>query len=64
MSNQINLSPIISRLKEVQGDQSLRMVANDIGISAATLCRFQNGKCPNLSTLIKICKYLQIDINL
>ena len=49
------------RVKEKRGSRKLREVATEIGISAATLMRIENGRVPDLGTFGKICKWLDID---
>jgi len=40
----------------------VRYWANQIGISSATLSRVTNGKCADLDTTLKICTWLEIEI--
>lgn len=48
-------------LMERRGTRGIREVAEEIGISAATLSRVERGKLPDLITFQKICKWLRID---
>lgn len=48
-------------IKEKRGDRGLREVANEIGISHATLSRIENGKLPDIETFKKICEWLNVD---
>ena len=41
---------------------SLRKASDASGISAATLCRIENGEVPDVFTLTKLCKWLGISI--
>lgn len=40
-----------------------RTAANEIGISAPTLSRLNNGRPPDLITYYKCCKWLNLDMN-
>jgi transcriptional regulator with XRE-family HTH domain len=44
-----------------RGDRGIRAVAEEIGISPATLSRVERGKMPDLETFGKICKWLRVD---
>lgn len=48
-------------IKETRGSRKLREVATEIGISAATLMRIENGRTPDIGTFAKVCKWLKID---
>jgi transcriptional regulator with XRE-family HTH domain len=49
------------RAKEARGDRGIRMVADEIGVSAATLSRVERGLMPDLETFGKICRWLKVD---
>jgi transcriptional regulator with XRE-family HTH domain len=49
------------RILEKRGATGLRAVANEIGISPATLSRVERGKLPDLETFQKICRWLDVD---
>lgn len=51
------------QLKRKRGNRGIREVANEIGISHATLSRIESGKQPDLDTFTKVCKWLEIDPN-
>lgn len=51
------------KLKQKRGNRGIREVANEIGISHATLSRIESGKQPDLETFTRICKWLEIDPN-
>lgn len=57
----ITLQMLGNQLRERRGDRGLREVANDIGISVATLSRIERGRLPDLETFGKVCQWLQID---
>ncbi|SRR6266566_540130 len=48
-------------LRERRGGRGIRDVANEIGISAATLVRLEAGRVPDLGTFQKICSWLKIN---
>ena len=48
-------------LRERRGGRGIRDVANEIGISAATLVRLEGGRVPDLATFQKICSWLKVN---
>ena len=54
----LRLGPL---LRERRGSRGIKAVAEDIGISAATLTRVEAGRLPDLQTFKKICVWLKID---
>ncbi|BAJ83266.1 Xre family transcriptional regulator (plasmid) [Acidiphilium multivorum AIU301] len=44
-----------------RGGRGVRATAADVGISAATLSRVENGHMPDLETFAKICRWLDRD---
>lgn len=55
------LSSLGTLLRDRREDKGLREVANEIGVSSATLSRVENGKLPDLGTFAKLCRWLQLD---
>lgn len=49
------------RILEKRGATGIRAVANEIGISPATLSRVERGKLPDLETFQKICRWLDVN---
>ena len=49
------------KLLEKRGERGIREVADEIGISAATLSRVERGHLPDLRTFGKVCAWLGID---
>ena len=49
------------KVKLQRGNRGIREAAKEIGISAATLSRIEQGKQPDISTFGKVCKWLGID---
>jgi len=44
-----------------RGERKLRETAGEIGISAATLMRVENGRIPDVETFGKLCRWLKVD---
>ncbi|SRR2546427_10835905 len=59
--SRLTLEGIGPLLKEKRGDQGIREIAKEIGISPATLSRIERGKVPDLETFSKICRWLKVD---
>lgn len=47
-------------VKEKRGEIGLRALGKEIGVSAATLSRIENKKEPDVTTLAKVCVWLEI----
>jgi transcriptional regulator with XRE-family HTH domain len=56
-----NLQVFGRRAKEARGDRGIRTVADEIGVSPATLSRVERGLMPDLETFGKICRWLKVD---
>jgi transcriptional regulator with XRE-family HTH domain len=48
-------------LRDRRGVRGLRQIAQEIGISAATLTRIEGGRLPDIGTFQKICSWLKIN---
>ena len=48
-------------LRERRGGRGIREVAQEIGVSPATLTRIEAGRLPDLLTFRKICAWLRIN---
>lgn len=59
MSSLENLGRLV---RDKRGDRGIREVANEIGISHATLSRVERGFLPDLERYQKICKWLGVPI--
>jgi hypothetical protein len=46
----------------IELDQELRVVGEDIKVSASTLSRLENEHIPDLLTYAKVCKWLKKDM--
>ena len=56
-----NLQSLGPKIIEKRGNRGIRDVAQEIGVSPATLNRIENGNVPDLETFRKICLWLKID---
>ena len=57
----IRLDRIGPLVRERRGDRGIREIAAEVGVSAATLSRIENGKLPDLDTFGKLCRWLDVD---
>jgi transcriptional regulator with XRE-family HTH domain len=48
-------------LQRKRGSMGIRAAAGEIGISAATLSRIENGRIPDIDTLRKVCTWVGVD---
>lgn len=48
-------------LRDRRGGRGIREVAQEIGISAATLTRVEGGRLPDIATFQKICSWLKVN---
>ena len=46
---------------ERRGGRGVREVAEEIGVSSATLSRVERGNLPDIETFTKICRWLKVD---
>jgi transcriptional regulator with XRE-family HTH domain len=60
---EIAIGVLAERLKSKRAGQGVRAVAKEIGISAATYSRVENGNVPDLETFRKLCVWVAIDPN-
>ena len=59
--SEISMETLVQQLKEKRGGQGIRRIAEQIGISPATLSRVERGNLPDLETFGKICSWLELD---
>lgn len=57
----LNLDKLSRDLVRERGETGLRVAAQEIGVSAATLCRVENGCAPDLISFAKLCRWLNAD---
>lgn len=48
-------------LRERRGGRGIRVVADEIGVSPATLTRVEGGRLPDIETFKKICQWLKVN---
>ncbi len=48
-------------LRERRGGRGIRVVAEEIGVSPATLTRVEAGRLPDIETFKKICQWLKVN---
>jgi transcriptional regulator with XRE-family HTH domain len=48
-------------LRDRRGGKGIREVANEIGISPATVTRVEGGRLPDIATFQKICSWLKVN---
>jgi transcriptional regulator with XRE-family HTH domain len=58
---EISLETLVKQLKEKRGAQGIRVTAEQIGVSPATLSRVERGNLPDLETFRKVCEWLGVD---
>src|SRR5688500_569962 len=56
-----SLSNLGTLVRKKRGEARLREVAEDIGISAPTLMRVENGRIPDVATFGKLCNWLEVN---
>ena len=59
----LRLGQIGALVREQRGERGVREAAREVGVSAATLSRIENGKQPDLGTFEKLCRWLKINPN-
>jgi len=60
MATSIDSSKLSHMIKSKRGKEGLRAAAKDIGISAPTLSRIEQGNLPDIDTYVKICEWLKV----
>jgi transcriptional regulator with XRE-family HTH domain len=56
-----NLQLFGRKAREARGGRGIRDVAEEIGVSPATLSRVERGLMPDLETFGRICRWLKVD---
>jgi transcriptional regulator with XRE-family HTH domain len=57
----IRIDRLAQRIQERRAGKGIRETASEVGVSAATLSRVENGGIPDLETFGKICRWLAED---
>lgn len=60
MATSIDSQKLSGMIKSKRGKQGLRTAAKEIGISAPTLSRIEQGNLPDIETYVKICEWLSV----
>src|SRR5688572_9822745 len=60
MSKKIDTGKLSSMIKSKRGDKGMRDVSKEIGVSAPTISRIEQGKVPDVDTFIKLCEWLGV----
>ena len=58
---EVSLANLGQALRDRRGARGLREVAEQVGVTAATLSRVESGKCPDIHTFKKICVWMGLD---
>lgn len=60
MSKKIDTVRLSNMIKGKRGNKGLREVSKEIGVSAPTLSRIEQGKVPDVETFMKLCEWLEV----
>lgn len=60
MSSILDTKKLSEMIKSKRGSIGLRKLASQIGISASTLSRVEQGNLPDIDTYIKLCDWLDV----
>lgn len=60
MSNSLDTLKFSEMIKSKRGKTGLRQLAAEIGVSASTLSRVEQGNLPDIDTYIKLCEWLEV----
>jgi transcriptional regulator with XRE-family HTH domain len=60
MASKLDSEMLASTIKSKRGNLGLRDAAMQIGISAPTLSRIEQGNLPDIDTYVKICEWLNV----
>lgn len=60
MSASLDTQKFSEMIKSKRGKTGLRQLASEIGISASTLSRVEQGNLPDIDTYIKLCEWLEV----
>lgn len=60
MPKKIDTVKLSNMIKTKRGDKGLRDVSKEIGVSAPTLSRIEQGKVPDVETFIRLCEWLEV----
>lgn len=60
MSTSINTTKFSEMIKSKRGSKGLRILSSEIGVSASTLSRVEQGNLPDIETYLKLCEWLEV----
>lgn len=60
MSTSLDTQRFSDMIKSKRGNKGLRVLASEIGISASTLSRIEQGNLPDIDTYLKLCEWLEV----
>lgn len=60
MSTSLDTQKFSEMVKSKRGKKGLRQLASEIGISASTLSRVEQGNLPDIDTYLKLCEWLEV----
>lgn len=60
MSNSLDTKRFSEMIKSKRGNKGLRVLASEIGISASTLSRIEQGNIPDIDTYLRLCDWLEV----
>lgn len=64
MNSSLDIIKLGLAIKTKRGGNSLKQVEKEIGtVSSATLSRIENGFLPDVTTFIKVCKWLEMNVD-
>lgn len=60
MSTSLDTKKFSEMIKSKRGNIGLRNLASEIGISASTLSRIEQGNLPDIDTYLRLCEWLEV----
>ncbi len=60
MNTSLDTQRFSDMIKSKRGNKGLRVLASEIGISASTLSRIEQGNLPDIDTYLKLCEWLEV----
>ncbi|MBL1232570.1 MAG: helix-turn-helix transcriptional regulator [Flavobacteriales bacterium] len=60
MSSSLDTKKFSEMIKSKRGSTGLRALATEIGISASTLSRVEQGNLPDIDTYLRLCNWLEV----
>lgn len=60
MSTVLDTRKFSEMVRSKRGNTGLRLLAQNIGVSASTLSRIEQGNLPDIDTYLKLCDWLEV----